>query len=141
MHDATWTQRLAENPPRLLIVSGAGGEPIGVSWEKIELGRFAARIAIPPGGWLRGVVSAGSERWPFGPISTGVDPEWTLSAVRIRELQEVSRLSGGREITDLRHAWQPPREQQFAGIGAWLLGGLLLLFLAEVAATRARNAA
>jgi hypothetical protein len=56
-------------------------------------------------------------------------------------LQEVSRLSGGREITDLRQAWQPLREHEFAGIGAWLLGLLLLLFLTEVAATRARNAA
>jgi hypothetical protein len=140
LHDATWTRRLADNPPHLLIVSETGGEPIEVSWEKIEFGRYAARIAIPPGGWLRGVVSAGSERWPFGPISTGVDPEWNVSAARIHELREVSRLSGGREITDLRHAWQPPREQEFAGIGAWLLGLLLLLFLAEVAATRARNA-
>jgi len=139
LHDATWTRRLAESPPRLLVVSGIANQPFEVPWEKIEFGRYAARIAIPTGGWLRGVVIAGAEKWPFGPVAAGVDPEWNSSSARIHELREVSRLSAGREITDLRDAWRSPRGSDFARIDNWLLGLLLATFLAEVAVTRVRG--
>lgn len=139
LHDASWTQRLAEHPPRLLLSSGASGEPYEVPWEKIEPGRYTVRTPIPPGGWLRGVVQAGKEHWPFGPISAGVDPEWASSAERVQELRDVSRQSGGREINDLREVWQAPRQAEFAGIGGWILSALLLTFLAEIAVTRWRG--
>jgi hypothetical protein len=140
LHDATWTRRFAESAPRLLAVSGTGKEPFEVPWEKIELGRYVARIAIPAGGWLRGVVIAGTEKWPFGPVAAGVDPEWSASVARIHELREVSRLSQGREITDLRDAWQRPPGLDYARIDNWLLLLLLVMFLAEVAVTRIRGA-
>jgi hypothetical protein len=140
LHDATWTRRLAESPPRLLAVSGTDQQPFEVPWEKIEPGRYGARIAIPAGGWLRGVVIAGVEKWPFGPVAAGIDPEWNASVSRLHELREVSRLSGGREITDLRDAWQQSSTSDYSRIDSLLLVLLLATFLAEVAVTRFRGA-
>lgn len=139
MHDSTWMQRLAEQAPRLLLVAGASGEPYEVPWEKIEPGRYAVRTPIPPGTWLRGVVQAGKERWPFGPVSAGADPEWTSAPEQVLALRDVSSRSGGREINDLREVWQAPRTQEYAGLGAWILAALLIAFLAEVAVTRWRG--
>lgn len=139
LHNTDWTRRLAENPPRLLVAANAEGKPFDVAWEKIEPGRYAARVAIPPGGWLRGAVQAGGDTWPFGPVSAGVDPEWNFSEESLRALRETSRESGGREITDLREVWRAPRaEPEFDGIGPSLLIALLLTFLAEIAVTRWR---
>lgn len=140
LHNADWTRKLAEDPPRLLLASGAGGTVTDVPWEKIEPGRYVARAAIPAGDWLRGVVQAGKDRWPFGPISAGVDPEWNFSEERLRELRDVSARSGGREITDLRDAWQAPAAPEWTGFGSWILGALLVAFLAEVLVTRWRAA-
>ena len=140
LHDSTWTRRLAENHARLIVVSGPGGEPSEVPWEKVEIGRYVARIPIPSGGWLRGVVLAGSEKWPFGPVAAGVDPEWNPAPDQIHQLREVSRLSQGREITDLRDAWQGPETQDYSPINNWLLVLLLGLFLAEAMLTRIRGA-
>jgi hypothetical protein len=140
LHDASWAQRLAQSPPQLVAVSGTSHEVFEVPWEKVELGRYVARIPIPTGGWLRGVVAAGSEKWPFGPIAAGVDPEWNASSDQIQQLREVSRLSGGREITDLREAWQRPVDRRHARLDNWLLVLLLALFLTEVASTRLRGA-
>lgn len=137
LHGPGWTRPLADQPPKLVVAAGADGKPFEVAWEKIEPGRYAARVAIPPGGWLRGVVQAGKDRWPFGPLSAGTDPEWNFSEDRLRALRETSRESGGREITDLRDVWRASRaEPEFAGLGSWLLTALLLTFLADIAATR-----
>ena len=141
LHDEEWTRRLAENPPRLLLAAGAEGKAFAVAWEKIEPGRYSARAAIPPGGWLRGVVQTGKERWPFGPVASGVDPEWNFPAERLQALRDLSRQSGGREIADLREVWQAPREAEFSDLGNGILGVLLLTFLAEVAVTRWRGRA
>ncbi len=139
LHDAEWTRRLAENPPRLLLAAGAEGKAFEVAWEKIEPGRYSARAAIPPGGWLRGVVQTGKERWPFGPVASGVDPEWNFAAERLQALRDVSKQSGGREIADLREVWQAPREAEFSDLGNWILGAVLVTFLAEIAVTRWRG--
>ncbi|HEY5744196.1 MAG TPA: hypothetical protein VIS99_16855, partial [Terrimicrobiaceae bacterium] len=139
LHDASWTQRLAESPPSLLAISGTSKEPYQVPWEKVEPGRYLARVNIPPGDWMRGVVVAGIEKWAFGPLGSGVDPEWDASAARIHQLREVSRRSRGREITDLREAWQPPSTSEYSRIDNWLLVLVLALFLAEVAVTRLRG--
>lgn len=139
LHSPDWTRRLAENPPRLLLAAGSSGKPFEIPWRKIEPGRYSARVAIPAGGWLRGVVQTGRERWPFGPVAAGVDPEWNFSADRLQALRDVSKESGGREISDLREVWQAPREPEFSRIGDWVLYALLVIFLAEIAVTRWRG--
>lgn len=141
LHDESWTRKLAENPPRLLMAAGSTGKPYDVPWEKIGPGRFQARIKLPPSEWLRGVVQAGKDKWPFGPVSPGKDPEWDQSGERIEELRSLAHDSGGREINDLREVWKAPRQVEFAGIGSWLLAALLGTFLAEVVVTRWRGGA
>jgi hypothetical protein len=141
LHDETWNRRLAENPPRLLMVAGSSGEPFEVAWEKIAPGKFQARVALSASEWLRGVVQAGKDKWPFGPVSPGLDPEWNFLPERVEELRAASHASGGREINDLREVWKGPRPVEFAGIGDWLLAALLVTFLAEIATTRWRGAA
>ncbi len=140
LHDATWTQRLAETPPRLMLVEGEAGQPFEVPWEKIEPGRYTARVAVPGGSWLRGVVRAGKETWPFGPVAAGVDPEWSFSPEQLQELRDVSRESGGMEITNLRDTWKAPRAPEYSSIGGWLLVLLLMAFLADIGVTRWRGA-
>lgn len=139
LYDSSWTRQLAEQPPRLLMAAGEKGKPFEVTWERIEPGRFAARVALPPGEWLRGVVQCGASRWPFGPVNAPVDPEWDDSPARIQMLREVSKASGGQEIGEFSRVWEAPREPEFLGIGNWLLGALLVCFLAEVALTRWRG--
>ena len=139
LHDGEWTRKLAEQAPRLLIAAGSNARAAEIPWEKIEPGRYAARVGIPPGQWIRGVVQAGGEQWPFGPVSAGVDPEWNLSPDRLQALRAVSKASGGREITDLRDVWHLPREPEFGSIGNWVLVLLLVCFLAEIAVTRWRG--
>jgi secreted protein with Ig-like and vWFA domain len=139
LHDDTWTARLAADPPRLLLAEGVSGRTFEVPWEKIAPGRFQARVALPAGNWLRGVVQAGRERWPFGPVSPGLDPEWSISPERVADLRAVSTASGGREIHDLRDVWKAPRPAAFSPLGSWLLLGVLLTFLADCALTRWRG--
>lgn len=141
LHDERWTSRLAENPPRLTLVSGAEGKPFTVPWERIQPGRYSVRVAIPPGEWLRGVVQADGERWPFGPIAAGVDPEWDFAPEKIQAVKDLCKVGGGREITDLGDVWKAPRREDFLGMGNWLLGALLVCFLIEVAVTRWRGVA
>lgn len=141
LHDETWTRKLAETPPRLLLAEGATGEAFEAPWEKIAPGRYQARIPLPSATWLRGVVQAGRDKWPFGPVSPGRDPEWDFAAERVEELRAVSRTSAGHEINDLREVWTAPRSVEFSAIGNWLLAALLGVFLIEVAATRWRGAA
>jgi hypothetical protein len=141
LHDETWTRKLVENPPRLLLAAGSSGEPFEMAWEKIAPGRYQARIPLRASEWLRGVVQAGKDKWPFGPVSPGLDPEWNLASERLDELRATSNRSGGREINDLREVWDAPRPVDFTGVGNWLLVAWLLTFLADVTVTRWRGAA
>lgn len=136
LYDQPLASTFAASPPRLVVAAGSSGPPKNVLWEKIENGRFTARIAIPPGEWLRGVVDAGSSRVSFGPLAPGTDPEWQQSPLSLRALRDVSRSSGGREIAELREAWQLDTRQSFQSLRNWILPLLLVLFLAEVARTR-----
>lgn len=131
-----WAPRFALEPPRLLIAEGASGKAAEIAWEKIEPGRFTARIPLPVSGWVRGVAVAGKARLPFGPVSAGIDPEWDFSPAKLAALRTVSRESGGREIVDLREAWDFDARAGSIPLAPWLLTALLLCFLADVAVTR-----
>ena len=85
---------------------------------------------------MRGAVQVGPYALPFGPVASGVDPEWNFDLARVAELQNVARLSGGGERIDLSKIWDSPRQEEFNGIRAWLLAALLVVFLVEVLVTR-----
>jgi len=85
---------------------------------------------------MRGAVQVGQYALPFGPVASGVDPEWNFDRARIAELQNVARVSGGGERIDLSKVWQAPRQEEFSAFRSWLLGALLVVFLVEALCTR-----
>lgn len=138
--DEAWVRKFAEQPPRLVLANNSG-TPFEIPWEKIEPGRYRARTALPGIGWLRGVVQAGSEHWSFGPLSTGRDPEWDSDPEKQKALRDLSAASGGKDINDLRAAWQRPPREDVASLQKGILLVLLVVFLSEVAITRWRGVA
>ncbi len=136
LYDQPLAAEFVKSPPRLVVATGASGGPQNILWEKMENGRFSARIAIPPGQWLRGVVDAGPSRISFGPLSPGTDPEWQQPSAALRTLRDISRSSGGREIAELPDAWQMAPRPNFESLKNWILPLLLFAFLLEVGLTR-----
>ena len=136
LYSAAWEERLAKSAPQIVVAEGANGASRPLVWERLEPGRFHASTPLRPGQWTRGAVQVDKYALPFGPVASGVDPEWRFDRARIAELQAVAQASGGGAVTDLSKVWQAPRQPEFAGIRAWLLGALLVVFLAEVLATR-----
>lgn len=138
--DEAWVRKFAEQPPRLVLANNSG-TPFEIPWEKIEPGRYLARTPLPGIGWLRGVVQAGSEHWSFGPLSTGRDPEWDSDPENQKALRDLSAASGGKDVNDLRTAWQRPPREDVASLQKGILLVLLAVFLSEVAITRWRGVA
>jgi len=136
LHDGTWTGKFAENVPSLAVATGATGGAVAVPWERIEPGRYSARIPLPPGNWLRGVVEAAGERWTFGPVAAAVDPEWSVAAETLRTTRDLCAASGGREIVDLRDAWLRPPSIAALELAPWLLALALGIFVVEIGVTR-----
>ena len=135
-YDQTWEERLAASAPGIVLADGATGQPRPVVWEHLEPGHFRAVTTLPPGQWVRGAVQLGRYAVPFGPIAAGINPEWTFDHARITELQNVARLSGGGERTDLSKIWEAPRKAEFRELRTPLLLMFLLAFLADALATR-----
>lgn len=136
LFDTSLAATFAQTPPRLGIALGASGAAREIPWEKIAADRFSARVPVPPGTWVRGVVDLAETRITFGPSAPGTDPEWRNDPTALRTLREAVAASGGRELTDLRETWRGGGEPETQPLGNLLLWLLLGLFLAEVAVTR-----
>jgi uncharacterized membrane protein len=136
LYDPGWEQKLAENPPQILVAEGATGPARPLVWEKLNPGHFEARTPLTAGQWMRGAVQVGHTALPFGPVSGGTNPEWAFDRRRIAELQAVAQMSGGSERVDLTKIWLAPRREAFRDIRNWLLVSLLLAILADAVATR-----
>lgn len=136
LSDDTWEEKFTQSAPQIFIADGASGEARPLVWQRLEPGHYSASMSLEPGRWFRGAVQIGKFTIPFGPIITGTNPEWTLDRERVVELQNVSRLSGGEERVDLSKVWQAPRREAFRDLRPWLLGVLLLAFLADALFTR-----
>lgn len=127
---------VARTPPRLLISRDPAREIETLTWERMEPGRYQARLPLEPGISVRGAAQVGASAIPFGPIVLGRSPEWNFEPRRIEELKHLSRLSGGEERLDLSQTWESPRRLAFRDLQLPLLVLLLLLFLVEAAWTR-----
>ncbi len=136
LYSPAWEERLAKDAPQVMVADGATGQARPLVWERLEPGRFRASTPLKPGQFLRGAVQVGPYALPFGPVASGVDPEWNFDRARVAELQNVARLSGGGERLDLSKIWQSPRQEEFNAVRAWLLVALLMVFLVEVLCTR-----
>ena len=132
----TWTTRMARNPAKLLVAGGNDDVILEVPWERLEPGRSRAILPLPDGTWLRGAVNVGNYAIPFGPVSSGINPEWSINADRITELRTVSALSGGTERLDLSTSWQSPPRSAYASLRIPLLILAMLIFVFEAFVTR-----
>lgn len=139
LFDESWNARLAEAPPRLVTTYSKAEQVQETPWERMEPGRFSARIPIPSGNSLRGVVQIGGDRWTFGPVAPSVDPEWQFDPQSLQSLRSLSAVSGGKSITDLREAWTMPPTIRETSFGTLILSLLLAFFLLEVFVSRWRG--
>jgi hypothetical protein len=136
LYDESWEQKFAQKPPGIVVSSGSSGAVSELVWERLEPGHFHASMDLQPGEWIRGAVQVGAGALPFGPVSTGANPEWAFDRGRIAELRAAAAISGGGERVDLAEIWKAPRKAGFSDLRGWLILLLLLVFLADAAVTR-----
>ena len=91
---------------------------------------------LSEGQMVRGVIQAGKHMLPFGPIAVGRSAEWAFDSARVEELRQTVSLSGGRELLDLKDAWQSPPVREFKDIRHWLLMLAMGLMLSDALITR-----
>ncbi|MCP5550438.1 MAG: hypothetical protein H7A53_06065 [Akkermansiaceae bacterium] len=136
--DDEWRERFAARAPRIVLSRGEGGaDRSELTWERLAPGHYSVRTELKEGEPVRGAVQVGGTALPFGPVVAGGSAEWAFDRERVAELRSVAKLSGGRELLDLREAWKKPERRDFAGIQGWLLTLLLGIVLAEALVTRA----
>lgn len=136
LYDERWQEPLAQTAPLLHLAGPGGEETLSIPWERLEPGRFRASHRLRPSEWVRGAAQVGQHALSFGPVVTGISPEWAFDRTRITELRNLAHLSGGEERLDLSNIWQAPRQPAFRDSRAWLVLLLLALFLLEALQTR-----
>jgi uncharacterized membrane protein len=137
LYDESWYEKLALTPPRLVTVAGTSTETVQHVWRRVEPGRFAARLLMPPGSWVRGAVQWGETTFPFGPVASASDPEWRFNPARVEELRRIADASGGEERLDLSGIWtSPPERKTYRDIRDALMIVLIVCFLADALRTR-----
>lgn len=136
-HDDTWFARAAAAPPRLVYQSSSAPGASERAWDFAEPGRFEARIPFGAAEWVRGAVVVGEEAIDFGPVSPGVNPEWSGNPSARARLRDLSAASGGRLLDDLGTVWQAPREPGCRALGPPLLAAFLAVWLAGALVERA----
>ncbi|MCB1225099.1 MAG: hypothetical protein KDK99_04740, partial [Verrucomicrobiales bacterium] len=136
-YDESWTEQVMRQAPILKLAHGRTARVSEVPWERLEPGRYRARVDLENQDMVRGAVRLGDAALPFGPLSVMANPEWDQDPQRLQELAEVSRLSGGVERLDLSEVWQAPRPPAWRSLLPILLPILLVLLLLEAWQTRA----
>lgn len=136
LFDETWEERLAVTPPQLVLADGISRTITPVTWERLQPGHFQARMSLGEGRWYRGAVRLGKTVLPFGPVFAGTNVEWAFDRARLKELQEVSRVSGGEERADLQSIWKARPTGHLKDLRSWILVMLLISVVVEVAQSR-----
>lgn len=136
LFDDTWTERVAQQGPELVLSQGANGTAKVIPWERLSPGHFRTTIDLASQDYARGAVKVGGSVLPFGPIAASTNPEWQFDRSRLDELQSVSQRSGGQERVDLGDIWQAPRPPAWREFRRSLLLALLVAILLEALQTR-----
>ncbi len=132
-----WEETFANQAPRILLAEGIRAESQrDLIWRRLAPGHYSVSTDLVEGQMVRGVIQAGKHALPFGPVVVGNSAEWAFDPARVEELRLASRLSGGRELVELKDAWKSPQIQQMADLRHWLLVALMVLVLAEALITR-----
>ncbi len=136
LYDDRWEERVARSSPAIVVQQGEGTAVEAHVWERLELGHFRSSISLEPLQTVRGAVQIGESVIPFGPITAGLNAEWTFDRTRIEELQEVAQGSGGTERLELSTIWEAPRRTAFRDLRPWFYIALLVLVLFDALVTR-----
>lgn len=135
--DEKWGEKFAVHPPRLALAFGSD-QPRRqqVVWERIEPGRFRARVELIQGEMVRGGVDLGEYAMAFGPLVASSGAEWRFSPAMIDELRQLAVATGGRERLDLSGVWERPFVKPPQPLQPLLLGLALVLVLVDALVTR-----
>jgi len=136
LYDDRWEDRVAQSAPAIIVQQGEDKAVEEHVWERLEPGHFRSAIHLEPLQKVRGAVQIGQAVIPFGPITAGLNAEWTFDRRRIEELQEVARVSGGSERLELSTIWEAPRRTGFRDARPWFYVALLVLVLLDALVTR-----
>jgi uncharacterized membrane protein len=132
-----WSQRFANEPPRIKLLENRDtSSPYEVAWKRVAPGHFSVSRELEEGVVVRGAVQAGPHAIPFGPLAVGSSAEWTFDPERLAELREVSRLSGGRDLLDLKTAWLRPPATYASDLRLPLLIAILAFVIFEALISR-----
>ncbi|QQL45101.1 vWA domain-containing protein [Sulfuriroseicoccus oceanibius] len=135
--DALWSERFAKDPPKLSLAMGAESpQTRQVVWERIEPGRYRARVDLVQGEMVRGGISLGDQALAFGPLVASSGAEWRFSPVMLDELRQVAAATGGEERLDLAGVWERPFVKPPRPLMPVLLALVLVLVLADALMTR-----
>jgi len=137
--DDRWAEKLGARLPRLVVAVGSSGDAREVTWSRVAPGHLQAATALPPGDFVRGVASLGADRWVFGPVTGGTDPETAFDPDRPEEMRETARLTGGGELVRFDTVWERDDRVGDRDLRPLLLICLLGAFLAEMLVVRFRG--
>lgn len=124
-----WYTKIAENSVDTLLSSSLRG-PFKPEWNKIEPGKMSLTKILDPGEIIQGVVKIGRTALPIPMLGNGSQSEWQFSSKALNQLRQISRRSGGKELTNLAEAWDTTFSSRHLDLRfplLWLLlGGVLL---------------
>ncbi len=133
-----WEARFAVNAPRVILQSGyRDGERRELTWERLAPGHYSVSTTLDGTVPTRAAIQVGDAAISLGPVVAGSGVEWDFDTMRIEELREVSRSSGGEELLDLTRAWRSFPDAAMEPLFSPLLIAILTLFLLEALVTRA----
>lgn len=132
-----WEQKFAANAPKVMIAEGMRADrKRELVWQRIGPGRYQVSTELAEGEVVRGAIQADRHTISFGPTTVGTSAEWAFDQARVEELRQTALLSGGRELVDIKTAWQESGAREFSDLRNWLLLAALLLILTEALLTR-----
>jgi hypothetical protein len=135
-YDDTWTQKIAEQGPQLLLTTNEDTNTRTIPWLRLAPGHFQASLDLEDATLVRGAVRIGSNALPFGPLNIITNPEWTFDRTRLTDLATTAARSGGSERLDLSDIWRAPRPPAWSPLTRPLLITFLLILLLEAYQTR-----
>ncbi len=133
-YDENRTDLMGQQLPLVKLAEGRATREL--VWERVEPGHLQLRSALASNLPVRGAVRLGDGAYSVGPFFVGSDEEWRTDLQRIQNLSALSKVTGGKELLDLSDAWKHPPRLQAVSLRPWILLGLVLVFLADVAITR-----
>jgi hypothetical protein len=131
-YDAKWADSFSREMPQLHLKSNLESKVRSVAWRRLLPGTFGSRIQLRSGEEMSGVIKVGEHMIPFGPLKADGDAEWRFDPTGPDKLRELSKMSGGREISDFSEIWESTPVRRLKDISKYIFSLALILFLLEL---------